>query len=168
MAYRDQASASGASASFFESLASSLGVAAGYIGLYQKEMHAKRFFERIISQLPYGVAVFERDGSCKLCNDNFRAIMGCGHACEYKLFADTSLVSSGVLDSLKRSFDGYSAQAVVNYDPSAFFLKFGFSGRPAQLKLSSYPLYDMDGEISNIVIIYENLSQDEEASSSAD
>lgn len=167
-AYKDAAGAAAVSAPFFDSLAAALGVCVGYTGLYQKEMHSRRFFERIISQLPYGLAVFDRNGSCRLCNDNFHAIMGSGHTCEYMLFDDTSLASSGALDLLKRTFDGCPAQVIVDYDPSKFFVKFGFRGHLKSLKLTSYPLYGMDGEISNIIIIYENLSPDNEADEMAD
>lgn len=157
IAYKDAAVAIAASAPFFESLSASLGVSVGYIGLYQQESRSKRFFERIVSQFPYGVAVFERDGTCRLCNDSFRAIMGFGPVCEYRLFDDTILMANGVLDLFKRTFEGYPGQAVVDYDPSELFVKFGFTGHSAPLRLSSYPLYGMDGEISNIVVVYENI-----------
>lgn len=168
MAYKDAASAMTASAPFFEALAATLGVCAGYIGLYQMEVQLKRFFERIVSQFPYGVAVFERDGTCKLCNDNFRAIMGSGPVCEYRLFDDTSLASSGVLDLFKRTYEGYPAQVIMDYDPSVLFVRFGFRGHPAQLRLNSYPLYGMEGEISNIIVIYEDLSRAKETNTDMD
>jgi len=166
-AYKDAASASGACAPFFESLAAALGAWAGYTGLYQKEMHARRFFERIVSQLPYGIAVFNRDGTCVLCNGSFHSIMGSGPVCEYTLLDDASLKASGALDSFMCSFDGYPAEVTVNYDPSEFFVKFGFTCHSKTLRIKSYPLFDTDGEIPNIVLVYEDLSPGKEASGSA-
>ncbi|MBI5886817.1 MAG: hypothetical protein HZB85_09600 [Deltaproteobacteria bacterium] len=162
-AYKDAACAAAAPAPFFESLAAALGASAGYTGLYHNEMRSRRFFERIVSQLPYGVAVFKRDGTCVLCNGGFHAIMGSGPVCEYRLLDDASLKASGALDSLICSFDGYPAEVTVDYDPSEFFVKYGFTGHSKTLRIKSYPLFDTDGEITNIVLVYEDLSSGNEA-----
>ncbi|MBI5561822.1 MAG: PAS domain-containing protein [Deltaproteobacteria bacterium] len=157
-AWKDARRCADAPRQFFEALASAAGSASGHIALFQSELSERRFVERVLNQLPSGVAVFDRGGACRLCNGQFRRLMGSGARCEYSLFDDKSLVDNGAVDALKRSYDGYSAEVTVNYDPTALLVKYGFTGSPRMLRIKSSPVYGADGEISNICLIYEDLA----------
>lgn len=162
-AYKDAGRATAAPVQFFESLAAAVGAYSGHIELFQTEMTARRFLERVVNQLPYGVAVFDRDGACRLFNNPFRILMGADAQCEYTLFDDKALIESGATGLFKKSFEGYPADVTVDYDPSALLVKHGFTGGPKKLRIKGCPIYGTDGEISHIVLIYEELSKDSEA-----
>jgi hypothetical protein len=51
---------------------------------------------------------------------------------------------------------------IINYDPKAI-KRFNFNGTPSKLRIKSIPLYDSGGEISNIALLYEEVTEDEES-----
>lgn len=138
---------------FLEALAAGLGALAGHLNLFKKELDSKRFLERFINQMPFGAAVFDRSGACLLSNSSFFRLMG-PYVCQsgqagYMLFSDNSLISAGALTSIKKIFEGYSTDFMVEYPANKF-------------KITGIPLYDTGGEISSIALFYNDMDEDGE------
>lgn len=156
----------GGSVPFFEAIASNIGVFAGNVSLFHKEYHLKRFFERILNQMPFGLAVFDRNGSCIMLNGTlkkfFCAEQDFNFIGAYTVFEDDVLKSQGLLTSIKKSYEGYITEFIINYDPG-LITRYKFHGEPKRLKIKSIPLYDSGGEISHIALIYEYMPDAEHA-----
>lgn len=147
--------------SFFEAVASGAGVLSGHVNLIQQEHHSKKFLERIVNQMPFGVAVFDKSGTCLMLNTALKKLLGTdpkyNPVGEYSLFEDAVFAAEGIIASIRKSYEGYAAEFIINYNP-ALLSKYFFSGPQRRLRVKSLPLYDAGGEISNIVLLYEDLS----------
>lgn len=147
---------------FFEALGNSVGAFAGYIDLLQKEHGFKKFLERVMNQMPFGVAVFDKDGTCLLLNAVLRNYLGADNRFnlvgEYTIFKDDVFDAEGMLPSIMKSYEGFTTEFIINYNPG-LVKRYFFSGGPRKLRIKSLPLYDAGGEISNIVLLYEDLSE---------
>ncbi|MBI5454069.1 MAG: methyl-accepting chemotaxis protein [Deltaproteobacteria bacterium] len=153
--------ASGGAVAFYGSIAAALGVSAGHVGLLQAEMVQRKFLERVVNQVPFGVAVFGRDGSCVMMNSVLKKLLGAdprpGVHRHYSVFEDDILSAQGMLTSIKKAYEGYSTEFIINYNPS-LLSRCGFMGAAKRLKIRSIPLYDSGGEISNIALLYEDMT----------
>ena len=161
VAYKDPARFNKDQLRFLEAVAASIAVASGHSGLFQKEHSTRKFFERLLAQLPAGLAVFGVDGRCVLMSAQARRALGVDPAMEassYCVFDDDSLVSQGAISPIRKSYEGYPAEFIVNYSPmSARAL--GLAMAPVKLRVRSFPLYDSGGEVSNVALMYENLTE---------
>ncbi|MFQ5441199.1 MAG: GAF domain-containing protein [Thermodesulfobacteriota bacterium] len=150
---------------FFKALASSIETFAGYTGRYHNEHGRKKFFERIINQIPYGLAVFDGSGTCLLANDMLRKLMGAGpnfdFTRKYRIFDDEILTTQGMVPTIKKSYEGFVTEFIIDYNPSSV-KQFRFMGPARKLKIKSTPLYNAGGEIKNIALLYEDISSQDE------
>lgn len=166
-AFKDTRGAKYDSVPFHEAIAAGASLSAGHINLFQKELNSKRFLERIINQTPFGVAVFDKDGACVLANSALKRFIGADQKAaltgEYRIFEDNVFTSQGMLTAIKKTYEGFTTEFIINYDPAAVS-RYGFAGPPRRLKIKSVPLYDTGGEISNIMLIYEEQTEIAEAS----
>lgn len=160
--------ASGGAVAFYGSIAAALGVSAGHVGLLQAETAQRKFLERVVNQVPFGVAVFGRDGSCVMMNSVLKKLLGAdprlGVHLHYSVFEDDILSAQGMLTSIKKAYEGYSTEFIINYNPS-LLSRCGFMGAAKRLKIRSIPLYDSGGEISNIALLYEDMTDQSETPS---
>ncbi len=142
---------------FVEALARGAAVSIGHAGLFQGEYNARRFVERVIHQMPFGVAVFDEKGSCRLLNTALKKMLGAEKADlgGYEIM-DDALASQGMLAPVKKAYEGYAAEFTINYNP-ADIKRFNLSGPQRRFKVKSFPLYGAGGDISNIVVLYEEL-----------
>ncbi len=147
-------------APFLEAVASGVGVSAGYINLFYRDHDSKKFLERVIRQMPFGVAIFDRTGTCLILNDALKRYLGADPKAtlvgEYRIFEDEVFSSQAIVTSIKKSYEGYSTEFIINYNPLSV-KKYNFSGPMRRLKIKSFPLYDQGGEISEIGLLYEEL-----------
>ncbi|MCC6502195.1 MAG: GAF domain-containing protein [Deltaproteobacteria bacterium] len=160
-AYRDPAKFNLQHFRFFEAVAASISVASGHSGLFQKEHSTRKFFERLLVQLPVGLAVFAAGGRCVLMSAQARRALGVDPAMEassYCVFDDAELASQGAITYVRRSYEGYSSEFIVNYSPMSG-RALGLTMEPVRLRVKSFPLYDSGGEVSNVALLYENLSE---------
>ena len=144
---------------FLEALCHGAAVSIGHAGLYQGEHNSRRFIERLVNQVPFGLAVFDKSGSCRVINAALKKMLGAERAelvGEYSIMGDNVLKASGILSSIKKAYEGYATEFTINYDP-ALMSQFSCSGPRKRLKIKSFPLYDAGGDISNIVLLYEDL-----------
>ncbi|MBI4949199.1 MAG: methyl-accepting chemotaxis protein [Deltaproteobacteria bacterium] len=157
--------APGNAAAFYGAIAAALGVSAGHVGLLQAEMAQRKFLERVVNQVPFGVAVFGRDGSCVLMNSVLKRLLGAdlrpGAPIHYSVFEDDIFSAQGMLTSIRKAYEGYSTEFIINYNP-IMLSRCGFMGAAKMLKIRSIPLYDAGGEISNIALLYEDMTDQAE------
>ncbi|MBI1911540.1 MAG: methyl-accepting chemotaxis protein [Deltaproteobacteria bacterium] len=151
-------------ARFLRAIASGIGVSAGHSGLFQSELNSKKFFERLINQVPFGLAVFDKEGGCLMLNNVLKRYLGfdqrTSFAGAYNIFKDEVFSSQGMLETIRKTYEGYSTEFIINYNPSQI-QKYALSGTNRTLRIKSFPLYDAGGEISNIALIYEELTEAE-------
>jgi len=150
---------------FLEAVASSIAVASGHSSLFQREHSTKKSYERLLQQLPVGLAVFGPDGRCSLMNAQARRMLGAEAAMEpvsYSVFEDSMLASQGILTTIRKSYEGYTTEFIINYSPMST-RALGLATAPVKLRIRSFPLYDAGGEIVNIALMYEDLSETAEA-----
>lgn len=158
--YRDPEKFNPEQLRFFEAVAASVAVASGHSGLFQKEHSARKFFERLLAQLPVGLAVFASDGRCSLMSAQARRMLGADpgmDAASYSVFEDELLASQGILTTIRKSYEGYSTEFIINYSPMSS-RALGIAMAPVKLRIRSFPLYDAGGEISNVALLYEDLT----------
>ncbi len=164
-AFRDEGLAFSEGADvFIEALGSCIAVSNGHLGLFLDELSSRKFFERVLNQMPSGIAVFERGGRCRFMNGSLRLFLGVDQQFDanngYSLFEDAFLSSKSMLASVRKTFDGHLFEFRGIYDP-ALNARFGFSGRVRRARLRSLPLYDAGGEINSIMIVYDDLNDTE-------
>lgn len=142
---------------FIEAAAIAISACAGHASLFHKETLSRKFLERVMNQMPFGVAVLERDGKAVFMNTHLKRFIGAGQndTPVYSLFDDAALSVNGHIASLKRSYEGYMAEVTVDYDPILNASR-NFAGPARRLKLTSLPVYDSGGEISNIMVLAED------------
>lgn len=147
---------------FIESLASAIGASTGHVNLFQSEFASRRFLERVINQMPFGIAVFDRTGACRLINPQLRKMFGADpkydFPARYSILEDDVLLANGMMPHVKNTYEGLVSEFTVNYEP-AVMLRHGFIGLPRGLRIKTLPLYDSGGEISNIMLIYEETGE---------
>lgn len=143
---------------FIESLAAAIGASTGHVNLFQGEFVSRRFLERVINQMPFGVAVFDAAGACRLITPQLKKLFGADQKYDfparYNIFEDDVFLANGMMPYVKKTYEGFVSEFTVNYEP-AVMLRHGFIGLPRGLRVKTLPLYDSGGEISNIIIIYE-------------
>lgn len=160
VAYRDQSKFRHEHLKFFEAVSSSIAVASGHSGLFQHEHADRKFLERILTQLPVGLAVFGTDGSCSLMSTQARRMLGAEPEMEptaYNVFEDSVLKGQGIMTTVRKSFEGYATEFVINYSPMSS-RAIGITMAPVRLRIRSFPLYGAGGEVSNIAMMYEELA----------
>lgn len=151
----------GATVAFFEAAASDIAISMGYSKEFMKEYNQRRFLEKVINQIPYGVAVFDREGVCMLANNSLKGLLGAGRdfnfVGNYKIFEDNVLTGQGMIQALKKAYEGKAEEVTVLYSPASV-IKYRFNGVQHRLKFRAIPLYDMDGRISSVVIICDDVA----------
>jgi PAS domain-containing protein len=170
-AFKDPGAINPTTPAFIKAVGTNIGVFSGYIDLFHNEYSVKRFLERVFNQLPFGIAVFDRSGTCMLLNNHLRKLLG-AHSDdtlvgEYRIVEDDVFKDQGVISSIKKAYEGYMTEFIINYNP-ALITRHRFKGTQKRLKIRSIPLYDDGGEISNIVLLYEDLSDSAEPEEKGD
>lgn len=157
VSYADPARLNAGQTGFLEAVAASLAVASGHSALFQKEHSTRKFFERLIGQLPVGLAVFGTDGRCVLMSSQARRALGADPGMEtssYSVLDDAVFASQGLLAHVRSSYEGYTSDFMVDYSPMSG-RALGLTMDPVRLRVRSFPLYDSGGEVSNIALLYE-------------
>jgi PAS domain-containing protein len=142
-----------------KAVASNLGVGVGYAKLFYDEHARMRFLESIAEQSPQAIAVFNKEGICVFANIEARKYLGFGNDVQsvqnYSLMNDDVLKAQGHLDSVFESFDGRTYEFVTEYSLRSVD-KYG----TRSLRVRSLPLFDASGSIPNIMLAYEDVSDD--------
>lgn len=159
---KDSLDDSAASEPFYNSIASAVSVILGHIRLFQSEYGEKRFLERFINQLPFGLSVLDRNGTCIIMNTALKRLLGADQRFaitgEYNVYEDDVLKAQGMTEPIRKSYEGYATEFIINYNPSGLVRYSFFKGQSRRLKVKSFPLFDEEGEISNIYLLFIDLS----------
>jgi PAS domain-containing protein len=146
---------------FVKAMASNINGFAGYVDMLHGEQGLRRFLERVMNQIPLGVATFGPDGICRMVNTPFKRILGASPEVElvggFNIFEDDVLIAQSMMPTIRKSYEGFVTEFIINYDP-ALLKKYKFDSSPRELKISSIPFYDPGGEISSIILLYEDLT----------
>ncbi|MFZ3072629.1 MAG: GAF domain-containing protein, partial [Thermodesulfobacteriota bacterium] len=138
---------------FLKTVTGNMGVAVLYSEIFFKEFNAKAFFERIIHQMPFGAAVFDKSGVCVLANGAFKKQMGGSSSSDfvgnYRIFDDETLERQDLMRFVRKCYEGQSAEFTAEY-----------KGRGAavthKLKIRSFPVFEAGGDIGGIALLYED------------
>jgi len=148
-------------AGFIRALAISLGATTAFIKSLCEEHAARENCLTLINQFPLGIAVFERGGACILANLILKRFLGAGSdfdfVKDYTFSDDDILCSQGLVTTIRKAYDGFITEFIISYDPR-LVRRYGFRGEVRDLRVRSVPLYDPDGLISRIAMIYEDIT----------
>ncbi|WKZ34034.1 MAG: GAF domain-containing protein [Thermodesulfobacteriota bacterium] len=148
---------------FLEAIASSIAVISGHSALFRNERASRILLERLIGQLPPGLAVFGLDGKCVMMNGRARLMLGANsgfNASAYSVLEDEVLRSQGMVAAISKSYEGYSTEFIINYAPMSA-RELGLSAPGRRLRIRSFPVYGSGGELSNLALLYEDMSEPE-------
>ncbi|RMG59572.1 MAG: PAS domain S-box protein, partial [Gammaproteobacteria bacterium] len=116
-------------------------------------------FRAIVEQSPVSIQVFDRDGRSLMVNTAWEKLWGVSRDVldGYNLFEDRQLAESGILDQIRRAFDGEHIFIDTHaYDPGE---NAGGESRRMWLKARIYPLNGPDGRPDRVVIMHEDVSE---------
>jgi len=139
---------------FLKAISSNIGVAVGYSELFSREHETSTFLERVIQQIPYGLAVFDVDGLCAMANSAFKNLVGGDVSTDfvgnYNIFNDDEFVRQGLSTFVKNSYNG----RIMNFGAE---YKSNYLGvdRVASFKVMSFPLYDAAGNIRQVALCFD-------------
>ncbi len=153
------------SCEFTTALAAALGTSVAFIKRLQEEHDAGKDSYRLINQLPYGVAVFEKGGTCILVNLLLKRFLGSApdfdFSRSYTFVDDDVFKAQGLVTTINKSYDGFITEFIINYDPY-LVKRYGFMCETRDLKIKSFPLYEPDGTIFKIALLLEDITLSDE------
>lgn len=143
---------------FFKALASNVSVSLGYTDLFYKEHGVRSFLERVFSQMPFAVAVFNKSGLCKNVNANFKSLFSVKSDFDiiekYNIFEDDNFSSNGDTTALVSVIEkGKKSDLKITYDPTKTG-KCEFKILKTEMEVSLSPVFDATGNVINILAVY--------------
>ncbi len=149
---------------YVRSLTSAIGTFVVFIERLKEERESGKDCRTLINQLPFGVAVFGKDGRCKLVNLLLKRFLGAApdfdFTRDYTFTDDNVFITQGLVTTIKKSYDGFITEFIINYDPY-LVKRFGFMGESRDLKINVIPIYDPDGTISKIALLYKDITNND-------
>jgi len=156
---------------FTRSLVSALGTSIAFVERLWEEHSAKEDCLTLINQFPLGIAVFDKDSQCVSANLILHRFLGVApdfdFIRDYRFTEDDVLNSHGLVTTIKKAFDGFITEFIINYNPNSV-KRYGFMGKARDLRVKSVPLYGSGGRITNIALIYEDITVTDEPESGED
>ncbi|MBI5826334.1 MAG: PAS domain-containing protein, partial [Deltaproteobacteria bacterium] len=170
--FRKEAQDPGAEgAPFFAALASVVSVLLGHFDLYNEERLSKMFLDRVINQVPAAFAVFDLSGRCVVINGALKRLLGADQrlviAGEYNVFEDELIRAGGFTEQIKKTCEGHSTEFTFGFKPHEMKKYSFFKGPSRRLRIRTFPLYDEGGQVSNILLIYEEIQEQDNAGADA-
>ncbi len=150
---------------FIKALASAMGTSIAFIERLREEHDSREDCFTLINQLPLGIAVFEKDGSCVLANLIIKRFLGAAQdfdfVRDYRFTEDDVLTAQELVTTISKAYDGFVTEFIINYDPN-LVRRYGFKGAVRDLRVNSVPLYEPGGKIAKIALIYEDITVTDE------
>ncbi len=154
VAFRQEEPDMGRHLAFLKAISSNMGVAVGYSALFCKEHKTSTFLERVIQQVPFGLAVFSGDGFCEMANSAFKNMIGGDNSTDfvgnYNIFKDDEFVRQGISTFVKNSYNGRIMTFGAEYKSSYLGVD-----KVETFKVVSFPLYDAEGNISQVALSFD-------------
>lgn len=153
------------SVEFAGALASAMGTSISFVQRLKEEHEQRKDCFTILNQLPFAVAVFDKDGACILVNLLLKKFFGSAPDFDFQkdyTFTDDDVLSNqGLVTTIKKSYDGFITEFIINYDPY-LVKRYGFMGEARDLRVKSLPLYEPEGTISKIALLFEDITEHDE------
>ncbi|MFQ5354695.1 MAG: hypothetical protein ACE5DR_07075, partial [Thermodesulfobacteriota bacterium] len=150
---------------FISAFASAIGTSISFVQRLKEEHDNWKNCFMLLNQLPFAVAVFEKGGACILVNLLLKKFLGSAPGFDflkdYTFMEDDVLYTQGLVTTIKKSYDGFITEFIINYDPY-LVKRYGFMGESRDLRVKSIPLYDPDGTISKIALLFEDIGEHDE------
>ena len=129
--------------------------------------HTAARFQAIFEQSPLSIQILNKHGKTISINSAFRELWGITEEFakefiieKYNILEDPVLVQSGQIESIRRAFQGEVIETEeFLYDPSTI----GLPGRARWARGMLYPLKDAFGEVREVVIIHQDMTEQHEA-----
>lgn len=139
---------------FLNAIASNIGVAVGYSKLFSKEHATSVFMERVVQQIPYGLAIFAKDGTCAMANSAFKSLIGGDKETDfvgnYNVFDDEEFIRQGLATFVKNSYNGRIMDFGAEYKSSYLGVD-----RTTSFKVRSFPIYEAAGNIEQVGLFFD-------------
>ncbi len=146
---------------FTRALVSAMGTSIAFSTRLAEEHESREKSLALINQLPMGLAVFDREGRCITANLILKKFLGAGPDFEflqnYTYREDDILEAQGLVTTINKAYDGFVTEFIINYDPY-LVKRYGFMGQTRDLRVKSVPLFEPDGTINKISLIYEDIT----------
>ncbi len=128
-------------------------------------------FAALFEQAPFSLQLLSSDGRTLQVNKAWEAMW---QVCEgdglkeyvlteYNVFSDSQLAAKGITEYLRRAFKGESVSIpAILYDPA----ELGRTGRARWVAATAHPINDKEGQIREVMLIHEDLTEQIETQSS--
>lgn len=115
-------------------------------------------FNRIISEMPVGILIFDRNGNPIFFNKTFLYLWGleASELSVYNIFNDERLISTGKIEQIKEVFEGKPYLFLEGYYDSLLEKGKGFK---IWVETTLFPIKDSKGEVKFVVIVHKDISE---------
>lgn len=148
--------------SFLELIAATIASAIENAGIFQQEYHSGRFLERIINQSPIGIWITDEKGAALRINPAGMKLFNIERESQvvgkYNIFKDNIFGEKGLAQRIEKVFEGERLEFTIDYDISKVW-HIDIKGRELKLKTTMFPIFGLDGKITNVVITYEDVTE---------
>jgi len=115
-------------------------------------------FRTMIEQSPLGIQIFDLQGFCIQANNAWEELWSASREdlADYNIRQDPQLTASGMISYVERAYAGEAvAMPPIHYDPA----EIGRLGRARWVRVFLYPVKNQAGEIQEIAIILEDITE---------
>lgn len=148
--------------SFLELIALEIAAAIENASIFQQEYHSGRFLERIINQSPIGIWITDEKGAALRINPAGMKLFNIERESQvvgkYNIFKDNIFGEKGLAQRIQKVFEGERLEFTIDYDISKVW-HIDIKGRELKLKTTMFPIFGLDGKITNVVITYEDVTE---------
>ncbi len=119
-------------------------------------------FRSLVEQSPFSIEIMDTTGRVIQINEAFRKLWNVtsDDLAGYNILNDRQLADLGMMDYIKQGFEGKASQLpAVEYDVNKTVGK----GRSRWVKANIYPVKDVNGNIRDVVIIHDDITEQKHA-----
>jgi len=127
-------------------------------------------FRTLVEQSPFSTQIFRPDGTTLSVNGAFCALWGATPEAaqhvirNYNILKDEQLEAAGLMPYIRRGFGGEFAEIpAIRYDPSKTRIVSRTGLKEAWVLGFIYPVKDLRGEVSQVVLMHEDISERKQA-----
>lgn len=117
-------------------------------------------FRSLIEQAPFPVQIFGRDGKSRIVNGAWERVWGVPASAlhGYNLFDDRQAIETGVVEQVRRAFDGENRVIPPTRYDRAATPEVPNTGGALWLRTVIYPVRDEEGEVHEVVVLHEDVT----------
>jgi PAS domain S-box-containing protein len=115
--------------------------------------------ERLFAFAPVGFQIYEASGRSILVNQAFIELFGSEPPPEYNVLRDEIAAKQGVLDLIRRAFQGETIQVPpIWYDPRELTQVKVEKGNRAAISATFFPLHDVEEKVTHVAIVFRDMT----------